>query len=557
MHDFELPPVGARSRDEDRQCWAQIWFHALVRFHEVSEPEKWSFDRQDVIDFLRSKLSNGMPAWKRLKIVEGLILYGQMHPRASRQRLEPLRVKLQELATDERLREGEIPIEDIVGRIDPREPDVLQSLRRQLRLEGKAYRTEKAYVGKVRAFMAARGLKKLEDFAEVGDRDIEHHLTDLAVEREVAPSTQNQAFFALLFLFEHVLKRDVGDIAATRSTRDPALPSVMSEAEVTTVLENLTGVYRLIAQLLYGCGMRISEVLRLRVKDIDFDRGLIEVHKSKGDKSRRVPLPAAVADRLREEIRARTLVHEQDTVRGEASVWLPHALDRKYPGAHRELKWQFLFTSQKFSRDPRSGRRHRHHLHADTFATHLRRAVRQAEVHKHVTSHTFRHSFATHLLQRGTDIRTIQELLGHADLKTTMIYTHVLNRADIQVVSPLDRLEARDTGGTTDQAHDHHCNKAVSTRTGETSRDGGMHATAKSAPKFASRLEQADNSNGPRSHLDRPVAAYIGEEPFAVVVANIPSPARRRKQLFAAVANALKRSLAPLALAVFWRPPTG
>ena len=254
-------------------------------------------------------------------------------------------------------------------------------------------------------------------------------------------SSQNQAFFALLFLFEHILKRDVGEIAATRSTREPALPSVMSEAEVVQVLENLKGVYRLIGQLLYGCGMRISEALRLRIKDIDFDRGLIEVHQSKGGKSRRVPLPARVADRLRQEIRARSLVHEQDTVRGEASVWLPHALHRKYPNAHREFKWQFLFASHKLSRDPRTGHRHRHHVHADTFATHLRRAVQQAEVPKHVTSHTFRHSFATHLLQRGTDIRTIQELLGHADLKTTMIYTHVLNRSDIQVISPLDQVD--------------------------------------------------------------------------------------------------------------------
>ena len=269
---------------------------------------------------------------------------------------------------------------------------------------------------------------------------MESHLTDLAVDGNVAPSTQNQAFCALLFLFEHVLKRDFGQINASRSTKSPRIPTVMSKSEVIRVLSFLTGIYLLMGQLLYGCGMRISECLRLRVKDIDFDQMLIEIHNSKGDNSRFVPLPRQLVEPLRRLVAARQALHERDLANGEASVWLPHALDRKYPSAHKEFKWQFLFASAKFSRDPKTGKRHRHHLHTDTFPVHLKRAVQQANLNKHVTSHTFRHSFATHLLQDGTDIRTIQELLGHSDIATTMIYTHVLARPDVRVVSPLDRL---------------------------------------------------------------------------------------------------------------------
>jgi integron integrase len=371
--------LDGQTNEEKQEKWARIWFSALVRFHRISDPSTWKFDRQHVIDFLRSKLN-------------------------------------------------------------PREPDIVQAYRRKLRLEGKAYNTEKAYVGKVRAFMTDRGLKCAADFEGVGARDVEAHLTDLAVDGDVAPSTQNQAFHALRFLIEHVLKRELGKINATRSTKAPRIPTVMSQTEVISVLSLLTGVFLLIAQLLYGTGMRISECLRLRVKDLDFDQMQIEIHQSKGDKSRLVPLPKRTVEPLRRLVESRKLMHEEDVARGEASVWLPHALSRKFPNAHREFKWQFLFASARFSRDPRTGKRHRHHLHSDTFPDHLKRAVQKSGMNKHVTSHTFRHSFATELLRDKTDIRTIQELLGHSDIKTTMIYTHVLNRDDIQVTSPLDRL---------------------------------------------------------------------------------------------------------------------
>ena len=288
--------------------------------------------------------------------------------------------------------------------------------------------------------MADRGLKCLADFDRVHASDVEAHLTDLAVDGNVAPSTQNQAFHSLLKFFTLVLKREMGRIEAIRANKDSMAPTVMSPGEVGQVFEGLSGVYLVIAKLLYGCGMRISGAHRLRVKDIDFANKQIEIRQSKGNKSRLVPMPDDLIEPLRRFVKSREALHEHDLANGTASVYLPYALDRKYPSAHRELKWQYLFASHRLSRDPRTGRIHRHHLHSSTFPTHLRCAVEQAGIRKHVTSHTSRHCFATHLLWSGTDIRQIQQLLGHSDVKTTEIYTHVRNPNEAKVVSPLDRL---------------------------------------------------------------------------------------------------------------------
>ena len=400
--------IDKMERQQAAEKYAKLWFDSLAKFHQIKEPAVWAYDEAHVVAFLRSKLKTGMPTWKRLRIVEGLIWYRNRVRQSPTPRLEPIRAKLQEMLAAEKHRDTNNDIEELVGKINPREPDVIQALRRTLRLQGKAFNTEKAYVQKVRAFMEDRGLKKLGDFDEIGSVDVEAHLTDLAVDGDVAPSTQNQAFSALLFLFEHVLKRDFGKINALRSTKAPRIPSVMSKPEVIRVLSQLKGTYLVIAELLYGCGMRISECLRLRVKDLDFDQMLIEIHNSKGDKSRLAPLPEQLVEPLRRFVDSRRHVHERDVTNGEASVWLPHALDRKYPSAHQEFKWQFLFASAKLSRDPKTDKRHRHHLHSDTFPVHLKLAVNRAGIEKHVTSHTFRHSFATHLLHDGTDIRTIQ-----------------------------------------------------------------------------------------------------------------------------------------------------
>ena len=377
-----------------------------------------------------------------MKIIRGLMVYRRIVVQKPDDDLVPLKKKMEQIIRLERMRdEGYDSIEESVGKINPNESDAIQAFRRALRKDGKALRTERSYVGKLKAFMAARALTSLADFDRITGADVEAHLTDLAVDGNVAASTQNAAFHALLSFFTLVLNRDMGRIEAIRANKGKQIPTVMSTREVNEVFKGLEGVHLVIAKLLYGCGMRISEAIRLRVKDIDFDNRRIEIHQSKGNKSRIVPMPEELVDALKRYMASRRALHEHDVAAGTASVWLPHALDKKYPSAHREFRWQYLFASSRFSRDPRTGRLHRHHLHQDSFPPHLRRAVESAGLTKHVTSHTFRHCFATHLLWAGTDIRKIQRLLGHSDVKTTEIYTHVDNRVGSVVTSPLDRLK--------------------------------------------------------------------------------------------------------------------
>ncbi len=414
----------------------------MAQFHGKSPTSAdWEFGEGEVIAFLRSKRDADVPAWKRVRILEGLLVYRRMVQEQPIDGFQWIRDKLQEVIQTERAqREGYGTIEEAVGFINPNEPDAIQEFRRALRKDGRALKTERSYVGKLKAFMAARGLTCLADFQGIGGDDVEAHLTDLAVDGNVAPSTQNAAFHALLKFFTLVLKRDMGRIQSIRATKGKPVPTVMSLREVSEVLSHLDSVHAVIAKLLYGCGLRISEAVRLRVKDIDFDNRLIEIHQSKGNKSRLVPMPEDLVQSLQRFMATRKSMHDHDLADRCASVWLPHAIARKYPSAHREYRWQYLFASSRLSRDPKTRRLHRHHLQQDTFSRHLKCAVEKAEITKHVTSHTFRHCFATHLLWSGTDIRTIQELLGHSDVTTTMIYTHVLNRTDIQVISPLDRL---------------------------------------------------------------------------------------------------------------------
>ena len=261
----------------DKPCktpedWARIWFRRLTQFHNINDPQRWQFTRDDVIAFLRHNLKAGVPAWKRLKIVEGLILYRRRIAKSELPELYPMRSKLRQIASQEQLRRSERSIEEVVGKINPKEPDAVQEFRRKLRVMGRQYNTEKAYVKWLRRFRQVRGLRCLADFESATERDVESFLTDLAVDGGVAASTQEQAFFALLFFFEHVLKREFRNINAMRSDRRKLVPTVMSEPEVAAVFENMTGVYQLMAQLLYGSGMRIGECLRLRVMDIDFDQ---------------------------------------------------------------------------------------------------------------------------------------------------------------------------------------------------------------------------------------------------------------------------------------------
>jgi integron integrase len=271
-----------------------------------------------------------------------------------------------------------------------------------------------------------------------GKEKIESFLTHLAVHGQVSPSTQNQALNALLFLYQQVLKEPIQGLDAVRADRKVRVPVVLTPEEAHRMIALLVGTPQLVVKLLYGSGLRLMEALRLRVQDVDFKMLQVTVRGGKGDKDRVTPLAVTLAGPLREHLERVRLTFEEDRRAELAGVWLPFALDRKYPNAATEWNWQWMFPSRSVSVDPRGGLKRRHHLDPGTLDKALRAAAGKAGITKRVSSHTFRHSFATHLLQRGSDIRTIQELLGHADVSTTMIYTHVLNQGGLGVRSPLD-----------------------------------------------------------------------------------------------------------------------
>jgi integron integrase len=278
----------------------------------------------------------------------------------------------------------------------------------------------------------------------MGAREVSEFLTHLAIEGHVSVSTQTQALNALVFLYRQVLEIDLGRLDAVRAHRPRRLPVVMSKTEVRQVLaaiEGYDGLYPLMTRLMYGTGMRLMECCRLRVKDVDWQRGQILIRQGKGDKDRVVMLPKALRADLEKQLQIRRMRHERDLVRGIAHVPLPDALARKYPNAVRELGWQFLFASRQLSRDPRTGKIGRFHVHENALQRAVATAVRQHGFTKRVSCHTFRHSFATHLLERGVDLRTVQELLGHKDVSTTMIYTHVMDKGVSRTASPLDFLD--------------------------------------------------------------------------------------------------------------------
>jgi len=277
----------------------------------------------------------------------------------------------------------------------------------------------------------------------MGEQEIVAFLSDLAIKRDCAPGTQNQALNAIVFLFKNVLGRELGEFKNIQwARRKQRAPEVMTREEVASVLEKLKVDFQkwLVASLLYGCGMRLSEALRLRVKDVDFGQGIIVIRDAKGDKDRIVPLPKRLVEPLRQQLSHSEAVHKADLRVGLGRVSLPFALARKYPNADREWPWQYVFPSTKVSRDPRSGDVKRHHLYDSYMEDAVKRCARLAGLTKRITCHTFRHSFATHLLENGRDIRLIQELLGHSDIKTTMIYTHVAKSPVPRVVSPIDEL---------------------------------------------------------------------------------------------------------------------
>lgn len=314
---------------------------------------------------------------------------------------------------------------------------LLDEVRRRLRFKHYSLRTEQAYIGWIRRFILANGKRHPR---EMGALEVERFLSNLAVHGAVAASTQNQALSALLFLYREVLGVDLPWLEnVVRAKRPRRLPVVLSQAEIRRLLAAMDGRPWLLASLLYGTGMRLMECLRLRVKDVDFARNEITVRDGKGGKDRRTMLPRSLAEPLQREIERARSLHQQDLAAGHGAARLPHALARKYPRAAREFGWQFVFPSMRRSIDPIDGAERRHHFDDAALARALKSARRRADIEKPVSAHTLRHSFATHLIEDGYDIRTVQELLGHKDVSTTQIYTHVLNRGGRGVLSPLDR----------------------------------------------------------------------------------------------------------------------
>jgi integron integrase len=312
---------------------------------------------------------------------------------------------------------------------------LLDEVRSEIRVRHYSIRTEQTYVGWIVRFIRFHDCRHPK---EMGEAEVAAFLSALAVKHEVSASTQNQALNALLFLYGAVLERPLGDVrGVVRAKRAQRLPVVLTPEEVGSLLHSIDGAHWLPACLMYGSGLRLMETVRLRVKDLDFDHRAILVRDGKGRKDRVVTLPDEVIVPLKGQLEAVKLVHAKDLGDGFGEVTLPHALARKYPAAGRQSAWQYVFPARRRSIDPRSGCERRHHVDESAVQKAVKNAVRKAKIEKPASCHTLRHSFATHLLERGMDIRTVQEQLGHKDVRTTQIYTHVLNRGGSAVVSPL------------------------------------------------------------------------------------------------------------------------
>jgi len=314
---------------------------------------------------------------------------------------------------------------------------LIEQIRDKIRLKHYSIRTEKTYVDWAKRFILYNNKRHP---LELGEKEINAYLTFLAVKVKVAASTQNQALNAIIFMYQEVLNKNIGDIGMFKFAKRPEkIPVVLTKEEAGQLFKHLNGINRIMAGLLYGAGMRLMECVRLRIKDVDFGYNQMIIRDGKGSKDRVTLLPSSIKKQLALQIKKVKLIHEQDLTDGFGEVYLPNAIDKKYKNAGRETGWQYVFPSVKRSVDPRSGIERRHHISEAVLQKAIKKAIIAAGIVKSASCHTLRHSFATHLLENGYDIRTVQELLGHKDIRTTMIYTHVLNKGGLAVRSPLDQ----------------------------------------------------------------------------------------------------------------------
>lgn len=420
--DFEefLSKLGTVPKDK-----IKFYIHWVRRFLKFCNYQLENINTERVSQFLDSLDADEKIAdWQVKQAADAVILYVEKYLKQSLQQVTPLAKDYGEKSIDPK------------GSLQWKQ--TLEDAKNAIRLRHFSLSTEKTYLGwiaRFKTFLKDRDPQRLEA------NDMKSYLTHLALHGRVSASTQNQAFNALLFLYRHALHKEVDDLTSVvRAKRKINLPTVLSRDEAKSLLSYLYGVYLLMGQLMYGCGLRLTECLRLRIKDIDFENNLLMVRSGKGEKDRALMIPEKIKEELSKHVASVKEVHDKDMKMGYGEVSLPDALEKKYPNAPREWGWQWLFPAEKLSVDPRTGKVMRWHIHPSAIQRAVKEAVLKASVPKMASCHTLRHSFATHLLEAGHNIRTIQELLGHKHVNTTMIYTHVIRKKPSEIRSPLDGL---------------------------------------------------------------------------------------------------------------------
>ncbi|EGF29382.1 Integron integrase [Rhodopirellula baltica WH47] len=440
LMDFRQYAHSQQFRNPDPE-WSFRWLARMCEHFQLSDSEPIQIDRERLVQFLIKMRKRSVPAWQRHQAAISAGRYQMMTAGQIDEGVQDVINKLADVAQAERNGDPDAAANET--RLPENEPEVVGRMRLTLRRRRYKYETEKAYTGWVIRFLQMFPGRSLEELGEV---EVRTFLNDLVANESggVAASTLGQAKSALLFLFKETLGRELNFIEHSQATKPKKLPVVLTIDEVKRVRKHVTGTRRLMFDLMYGSGLRHKECRRLRIKDLQIDEGTILVRNGKGEKDRVTVLPGRVRQEVIEQIEVCRVRHLQDLEMGEGEVFLPDALKRKYPAESRKFRWQWLFPSPRTRMDPRSGRYWRHHVSEEFLSKSFAKALEASGVLKNAVPHTLRHSFATHLLEGGSDIRTVQELMGHADVSTTMIYLHVMNRPGLSVKSPLDQLEATD-----------------------------------------------------------------------------------------------------------------
>lgn len=417
--------------------WTLRWIKRMFEFFKKPLESDLTFDTNLLIAFLVAMKKNGVPAWQRHQAAVTAGRYQMMSCGSIEDGMQEVIKKLADIAKSER--NGDAAASARETHFPSDEPAIVTETRKTLRRRRYKFDTEKAYIGWIQRFLNDNPRREVES---LGEPEIRKFLNDLVMQPSgsVAAQTLKQAKSALLFLFQQVLGRDLAFLDHGEATKPAKLPVVLTQSEVASVRAHTVGLQRLMFDLMYGGGLRHKECRRLRIKDLQIDEGTILVRDGKGEKDRITVLPSQVRAAVIEQIERCRQHHKHDLEMGAGEVFLPDALAKKYPNESRKFGWQWLFPSSRICKDPRSGKNWRHHVSEAFLAKAFARALQRSGCVKNAVPHTLRHSFATHLLENGADIRTVQELLGHTDVKTTMIYLHVMNRPGLAVVSPLDRL---------------------------------------------------------------------------------------------------------------------